>query len=521
MPVQISILPRLYKDSVSLMQTSALVLQNNGIKQVSIVMGSAANIDLLREAGLITHSALNAGPNDVIIAVEGDDDDTAHKAIEQAIELLKQSANLSSDSDDSDEVKVSTLNMAYTKQGDANLAVIATPGDYAASEALKAINLGLNVMIFSDNVSAADERYIKECALKKDVIVMGPDCGTAIINGVPLAFANEVKRGAVGVVGASGTGIQQITSLIDNLGGGISHAIGTGGHDVSLAVGGISMLQGIRLLASDEQTKVIVIVSKPPHPEVCKAVVAEAKTCGKPVVINFIGPEWNAFSSENITFVRTLEDAAVAALAHLPGNFASVDSLDIFQHPKNISNASDTIASGRKWVRGVFTGGTFCYEATYLLGNALSKIKSNTPIESEQAIQNPWESVGHTLIDMGDDVFTRGKPHPMIDPTLRLERLKKEIMDPETAIILFDVVLGYGAHSNPAMELAKIISDSRSCQSGNCGGPLFIGFVCGTQDDLQQLQKQQEVLINAGVILTATNARAVEMVLKFKNNLSS
>ncbi|MGE4194467.1 MAG: acyl-CoA synthetase FdrA [Pseudodesulfovibrio sp.] len=499
MPIKMSVMPKFYKDSVSLMQTAAAVMREGGLSQVSIVMGSPANLALLREAGLVGPEGLDAGANDLIIAVEGEAEAAVDKAVEQAVALLRAGARDADEAEGEGAPARNGLGAGLDRNPEANLAVIATPGEYAAAEALKAVRQGLNVMLFSDNVTAADERCIKEAARERGLLVMGPDCGTAIIDGVPLAFANVVARGSVGVVGASGTGIQQITTLLDNLGGGISHAIGTGGHDLSAEVGGISMLQGIAMLAEDPGTKVIVIVSKPPHPEVCEAVIAAAAASGKPVVANFIGPEWSTHVGGDILFVRTLEDAAVAAL-RLAGNA---------EPPAGLLDATGDLPApgrGRRWIRGVYTGGTFCYEATYLLGERLGAIRSNTPVRPGETLSDPWRSLGHTLVDMGDDVFTRGRPHPMIDPSLRLDRMRKEAGDPETAVVLFDLVLGHGSHPDPATGVAEVIRESRA----GGGGPVFVGFVCGTSGDPQGFEAQKTILREAGAVLARTNARAVD-----------
>src|SRR4030095_10708603 len=139
---------------------------------------------------------------------------------------------------------LSSIALGLERAEDADIALISVPGDYAAAEALKALAQGLNVMLFFDNVAIADERAIKLYARARTLLVMGPDCGTAIVNGVPLGFANVVRRGDIGLVAASGTGLQEVTCRIHNLGGGISQAIGTGGRDLKDAGGGMPVLQG-------------------------------------------------------------------------------------------------------------------------------------------------------------------------------------------------------------------------------------------------------------------------------------
>ena len=343
-----------------------------------------------------------------------------------------------------------SLEMALAERPTANLALISTPGDYAAAEAMKALRLGLNVMLFSDNVGLEDEISLKRYAQGHDLMVMGPDCGTAIVDGIPLGFANAVRRGVIGAVAASGTGLQQVTCLIDRWGQGISQAIGTGGHDLSARVGGITMLQGLKALAADPGTRVVVLISKPPDPEIAARVLAAAEAAGKPIVVSFLGADPATLRRPNVHPVRTLEDAASLAVALAGGRRPDPET-------GPAAAASAQLAPGQRYVRGLYSGGTFCYEALLLLTEALGRVASNTPLEPDCRLADVWQSEGHTAIDLGDDVFTRGRPHPMIDQTLRIERIQKEAADPEVAVILFDVVLGYGAHADPAAELGPAL----------------------------------------------------------------
>src|SRR5207253_1932086 len=384
--------------------------------------------------------------------------------------------------------------MALGEAPKANLALISVPGDYAAAEAMKALRLGLNVMLFSDNVSGADEVALKRYARSRGLLVMGPDCGTAIIDGVPLGFANAVRRGAVGVVGASGTGTQQVTCLVHRAGGGISHAIGTGGHDLSQEVGGITMLAGLEKLAADPDTKVIVLISKPPAAAVAKQVLAKAKAAGKPVVVTFVGA---AIDEKGVHGARTLEEAAAAAVALSKGRKPSYRAPAI-KAPRIKFKAS------QRYIRGLFSGGTFCYEASALIGNAWS----NAPLDPKRRIKDVWKSRENTLIDLGDDVFTRGRPHPMIDHRLRNERLLAEAADPEVAVILMDVVLGYGAHPDPAGEMAPAIRKAHEIARKQRRPLAIVGFVCGTDEDPQGLARQEAALREAGMLLESSNARA-------------
>ena len=492
------LLPNLYRDSVSLMQLSAALGKLPGVEQASAVMATPGNLEFLRQAGL-DDGDIAPRPNDLLVAVRG----KSTAQLEAALASALSSLNNESARDVQGvvaEAPLRSLQMALARSPAANLALISVPGDYAAAEAMKALRLGLHVMLFSDNVALADEVALKRYADGKGLLVMGPDCGTAIVDGVPLGFANAVRRGAVGVVGASGTGMQQVTSLVHRRGGGISHAIGTGGHDLGKDVGGITMLRGLALLARDEDTKAIVLISKPPSPAIAREVIAAARKAGKPVVINFIGSTDDP-SGGNLHVSRTLDDAASAAVALAKGRKPSRASSSPLKLPKL------KFKRGQRYIRGLFSGGTFCYEASALLGD----VWSNAPVDPKRAIEDPWKSREHTLIDLGDDVFTRGRPHPMIDLRLRNERMLEEAADPQVAVILLDVVLGYGSHADPAAELVPTIEKAQGIGRKKGRNLAVVASVCGTDEDPQGLEREEAALREAGVLLTESNASAARL----------
>jgi succinyl-CoA synthetase alpha subunit len=504
------VIKNLYRDSVSLMQFSEKLRALEGIRQASAVMASENNISLLVEAGLLP-APVSPSPNDLLIVVEGREDASVSAALDQAEAMLKQKSTEAGEGGVR-QVPARSLEMGLASMPSANLVLISTPGEYAAAEARKALQLGLHVMMFSDNVSMEQEIPLKEYARDHDLLVMGPDCGTAIINGIPLGFANVVRRGDIGVVAASGTGLQQVTSLIDRFGAGISQAIGTGGHDLKSEVGGITMLQGIAALTADPSTKVILLVSKPPSPDVMKKVLEKAEQSGKPVVVEFIGADPAAITRANITGVRTLEDAALASVNLSKGKAVKKFSRSLPAKYKSlVEPARKKLKKGQKYIRGLFSGGTFCYETVLLLSEALGKVYSNTPIKKDEKIPNVWKSLEHTVIDLGDDLFTQGRPHPMIDFRLRNERILQEADDPETAVILLDIVLGYGSNMDPAGELVPAILEAQKIASKGKRNVIFVGSVCGTDSDPQNLSRQEALLGEAGVILTDSNAQAARL----------
>ncbi|WP_431224202.1 acyl-CoA synthetase FdrA [Serratia sp. L9] len=501
MSVMHKVFANLYQDSVSLMQISAQISQLPGIEQASVVMGTEMNLAQLRDAGL--DDGCKAGPNDLVVAVHGEE-----AACLDALEIVHQRLTSKPQENGTDggpcAPQLVSLEMAAEQQPDINLALISVPGDYAAAEAIKALHLGMNVMLFSDNVSLEQEKQIKLLAQSKNRLVMGPDCGTAIINGLPLGFANVVKAGSIGIVGASGTGLQEVSCRIDQLGAGISQALGTGGHDLHEEIGGISMLHGLQALASDPATQVIVLISKPPARPVAERILERAQACGKPVVVNFLGAAPEDINRPGVTAAATLADAAGIAVALANGSAAPGSAMLIPpQDVQMLQQASAPLAPARRAIRGVFAGGTFCYEGQLLCQQQGFSAASNTPVKGNTRLADIWRSQGHTLIDMGDDDFTRGRPHPMIDPTLRNQRIVAELNDADTAVVLFDLVLGYGAAAEPATELLALLS-----QHDRTAGPVLIAHVCGTEADPQQRSRQVAALSQAGVLVADCNAQA-------------
>jgi succinyl-CoA synthetase alpha subunit len=500
----------LYRDSVALMQFSEKLRVLDGVKQASAVMATENNISLLVEAGLLG-AAVPPSPNDLMIVVEGRDEAAVNAALDQAEALLKAKSTAGGDGVVRD-VPPRSIEMGLESMSAANLVLISTPGEYAAAEARKALQLGLHVMMFSDNVSLQDEISLKQYAREHGLLVMGPDCGTAIINGVPLGFANVVRRGSIGVVAASGTGLQQVTSLIDRLGAGITQALGTGGHDLKSDVGGITMLQGIAALTADPDTKVILLVSKPPSPDVMKNVLAAAGRSDKPVVVDFIGADPASITAGQVIGVKTLEEAATAAVKLSQGKAVTRSSGALSPALKaQAKRLAKGLKAKQRYIRGLFSGGTFCYETLLLLDETLGVVYSNTPIKKENRLPDVWKSQKHTAIDLGDDLFTQGRPHPMIDFRLRNDRIVQEAADPETAVVLLDIVLGHGSNLDPAGELVPAIEKAHKVAARAKRKLIFMGSVCGTESDPQNLSRQEAQLAAAGVVLTQSNAQAARL----------
>jgi FdrA protein len=485
--------PNKYQDSVTLMQVAVKLRALEGIDDASLMMGTEPNKEMLRDAGLLTPEGQAAGPNDLIVALRG-----TESAVEAAAGQLESLLAVEVATGEAGRREVPhTLAAGLAAFPEANLVLISTPGLYAAAEARKALLAGRHVMVFSDNVSLEDERALKALATERGLLLMGPDCGTAIIGGVPLGFANVVRRGVIGVVGASGTGMQEVTSLVDRYGQGISHAIGTGSHDLSERINGAMTLAGLEALLDDPGTSVVVLVSKPPHPVAADRVLALAARAAKPVVVAFLGAsrrDTPHMQGANLLPVETLEDAARQAVELAGGTTPLVeDAVTAAQ------DAARQLRPGQRYVRGLFSGGTFCYEAMLLLQPSVGTVRSNTPLTPDLALPDPHRSEGHVCLDLGSDEFTVGRPHPMIDMTARAERILSEAEDPEVAVLLLDVVLGYGAHPNPAGVLSEAIKEARSRAAAGGRTLPVIAHICGTEGDPQGLEAQRQLLATVAV----------------------
>ncbi len=493
-----------YKDSVAAMRIAQTVSAGAGLARVSLLMGTPANKDILAQAGLLAPVLADASPMDMMIVVEG-----ADPAVEPALAQIEDLLDKRETAPASGAVQAGprSLALGVERLQGANLAQISVPGPYAAAEAFKALRLGLHVFLFSDNVPLAEERAIKQLAARKNLLVMGPDCGTALIAGVPLGFANAVRRGSIGLVGASGTGMQELSCRIHALGAGISHGIGTGSRDASAEIGGATLLQGIALLARDPETRVIVIVSKPPAPAVAERALAAAHACGKPVVVLFLGSKLE--SGGGVYTVATLEDAAHAALAlargATPGPAAAA--------PAGAAGMAK-LAGSQRYLRGLYSGGTYCTEALLVWNEAGIAAWSNAPIDAALHLPPRVASREHTAIDLGADEFTLGRPHPMIDFSQRRERLLQEARDPGVAAVVLDVVLGYGAHADPASELAPAVREARAIAAREGRNLLVLGFLCGTEADPQGLAGQGEKLTEAGMQLLPNSTAAARFAAR-------
>ena len=494
-----------YYDSVFLMRVAKNLSEQEGILDAVVLMGTEKNKELLADFGAGAEEVSSATPNDLILALKAESRQALTSALGDIDQWLHPAAAGGST------FAVRTLDEALARQPHSNLAVISVPGAYAAREAKKALESGLNVFLFSDNVPIESERSLKEYARERGLIVMGPDCGTALIAGIGFGFANVVRRGPIGVIGASGSGIQEFSTLVHRNGSGISHAIGTGSRDLSDSVGGISALAALDGLEADRQTQVIAIISKPPGALALANLVPRILQCPKPVITCFLGFEENHLPAamRNRT-ARTLNEAAALSIEIAIGKQPPYFKLDSARFQELIHREREGMKPEQQYIRGVFAGGTFCYQAQQVLLEAGIVAHSNAPLQGNVKLQDCLRSAEHTLVDMGSDEFTVGRPHPMIDSSLRRERILAEAEDPEVMILLLDFVLGFNSSPDPAGELAPSIAAAQRAAKKRGGSLSVVASVCGTEEDPQDFQQQVKRLKDAGVVVFPSGAEAAQ-----------
>jgi FdrA protein len=483
-----------YRDSVSLMQLSREVLQLSGVADVAVVMATPLNQGLVEEQGFDIPDDLS--PDDLVVAVRAATSEQATRAV--AVVQQRLSEGPSAQADHSSELEPRTFRSATRADPSLNLAIVSVPDQHAAYETRAALDAGLNVFCFSSGVSLEDEVALKRWADRSDLLLMGPDCGTAILDGIGYGFANIVARGSVGIVAASGTGLQQTCCLLAASGVGVSQAIGVGSRDLSDEVGGIMTRRALRLLASDDRTQIILLLSKPPGPATRDRVAEWVAETGREGVVAFLGVDGGtAAPGGNVEVVGSLEDAARRGAELADGRW---EDPPLPQVPTT-----------RGFVRGLFSGGSLCYEAMTVVAEALGEVRSNIPLRPGWPVVDVANPGGHAFIDFGHEDFNAGRPHPMIDPSLRNARFVEDARDPEVGTIVMDVILGRGAHADPAGDLAPLIEAGRRIRRGDLA---VIVSLCGTDADPQGHAAQRRRLEAAGAIVTRSAAQAARAALR-------
>jgi FdrA protein len=477
------------------MQLQRSLSQLEGVDDAGVVMGTEENKEILAHIDLDTPEVKAAKSDDLVIVVRAVDEEAALGAIGQVDELLTRKR-----SEVDQEYRPKTLVSAAEMMPDASWVLISVAGRFAANVARQALELGKHVFLFSDNVSVEDEVSLKAQAAEKGLLVMGPDCGTAIISGIGLGFANKIRKGPIGVVAAAGTGLQQVTTRIHQLGSGITHGIGTGGRDLKEPVGAATFLMAMDVLARDPGTRVITLVSKPPAPKMAEKVIRQARKINKPVVINFIARKPTMRRDGNLWFATGMDDAAALAveLANKMPDLTGAPELPI-----------DKFAKGQKYFRGLFSGGTLAYEAQFLLEDYVGRVWANAPINKENKLKDSLVSEEHSIVDLGEDEFTVGRLHPMMDNEMRIRRLLEEAKDPEVAVIMMDVVIGYGSHADPASELGPAVAKAKEIAAKDGRYLEVVVVATGTDKDPQVLDKQIEQMRAGGAWVSSSNEEVI------------
>ncbi len=496
-----------YADSVTLMGILDAVKKRNGVSLAEVQMGTPANLEVMSELGFDIPAS--AGANDLIIAIEADDEAALKAAQEDVMNRLDRKHG-------ADDESFNSVDEVDTADG-WNLCQISLPGEYAAAEAKKAINKGMDVFIFSDNVSIEEELELKQLGYEKDVLVMGPDCGVGMLDGIALATMSLVNQGPVGIVGASGSGAQEVACIVEKAGSGISALIGTGGRDLYPQIGGLSMIKGMMRLAQDPETKVIVLVSKLADRTVMDKVLTEADKIEKPVVAIFLGGDKSLFEAHKVYGTLSLEEAALKALELCEVSCEGFSFSD--EQIKEIVNREMAkYAPEQKFMRGIYCGGTFAEESLIYLKehNPDSKLYFNMKTRYALQLDSHLKSQEHSLVDLGSEEFTIDAPHPVFDPELRLKRFRQEAADPEVAVILLDFITAPGVHEDPISPFAKACAEAIKARNGAL---TVIASICGSANDPQDIVKCGKELVDAGVILTGSNFQSTLLASAFMKAL--
>ncbi len=492
-----------YYDSVFLMGVNARLSSVKGVQKTAVLMASEKNKEILRDFAIESPEFDAAQPNDLVIAVMAETD----QLVEEVLSNVDRAFMVSEGAEK--RKSVPTLEEALVQQPQANIVSISIPGEYAAREAHKALDAGLHVFIFSSNVTIEDELALKQKAVEKNLFVMGPDCGTSMIGGTGLGFTNVVRPGPIAVIGASGTGLQEFTSQVHHAGSGISHAIGIGTNDVTDKIGGLTAFSALKALEANEKTNVIAFVSKPVGLKMLEKFENKFKTCKKPIVCCFLGAKDLPDGHQHLKYTRTIDDAVLAALDFteqetLPGRVLSLTEED----KSRIEQEKRKWDEKQKYLRGIFAGGTFCYQSQQILRDEGIAVYSDSPLEIKYKLEDPEKSMAHSIVDMGSEYFTIGKPHPMIDGFLRKQRIITESLDPEVAVIILDFILGYNASPDPVGDLVEVIEQAKHNALDRNAHLTFIASVCGTELDPQDMDLQIQLLEEQGVIVFTSNAKA-------------
>jgi succinyl-CoA synthetase alpha subunit len=508
LPVFNLVKPNFFRDSIQLMRLSEEAKKVAGVQDAVVSMGTPTNKLLMKQMGLLGKEGADAGEGDMVLALRLSSDVNSAETIKEVQRLVTAPPSQAPDARAGETFY--GIETALERHPEANLAVVSVPGQQAFTPSMELLKKGINVHLFSDHVPIDQEYDLKSYASSHGLLLMGPGAGTSIIHGVGIGFANAVKRGNIGIVAAAGTGLQEASVLLDGIGLGVSEAFGVGGSDVSERIGGIMTKQCLGLLEGDKRTALIMIIAKTPTRKVMEEIMvfAESKT-SKPMVACFLGLSTPRGGAGRIRQCSTLH-SAVAAAARISGKtptdrFAREMSMSQDQLAKLAKQLSTGLTKQQKYVRGLYSGGTLAHETLLVFRELVGEAYSNTPLSRRFALRDPASSRGNSIVDMGDEFFTAGRAHPMIDPTLRRLRLLQEARDNSVAVIMLDVVLGYGSSSDPGGALAGAIVEATDEAKKNRRKLIVMAHICGSLSDSQSFKDQAKKLSEAGVHLFPTN----------------
>lgn len=499
----------LMRDSLQLMKISEELKKMPGVLEAIAAMGSQTNKEIAKDIGLLLPEIEATTDSDLFIAVAAESEDALSKALEKAKELLTAPAT-------SGEMEYIDVESAISALPDANLAIVSVPGEFAKDVAMKFLQRGIHVHLFSDHVPEEDEVELKKFAYEHGLFVLGPGAGTSIINGKAIAFANAVKRGNIGIVAAAGTGLQEVSTLVSKMGAGVSQGLGVGGGDVKNYVGGLMTKLSLKYLEADEDTKVIAFVSKPPQDETLKEILNYIATqTSKPIVLGIMGKASISVPNElvgRVSIARTLHATALEAVRLLDaGAYARAKEQFTIPYESLVQKLKpiwERQKPEQKYIRALYTGGTLTSEALMIFDELELEIYSNAPLKGQKKLENPFKSYRHSVVDLGEEEFTAGRAHPMIDPTIRRLRIVEEAKDPEVSVLLMDFVLGYGSHPDPAGAHLDSIRQAKRIAEKEGRELAVIAYVLGVEEDPQKYSEQKAKLESAGAIVLPTNAIA-------------
>jgi len=504
-----------YYDSVTLMRISQEVKSMDGVKDVLVGMGTTLNKDMARSMGILSEEAAGVGNNDLFIVFSLEDGENPQNIFERIEALLNPEHSESAEG-----YNPITLREGLKYAPEGNIVLISLPGQYVYEEAKFALENNRHVMIFSDNVPINQELELKQIAVEKGLLLMGPDCGTAIINKIPLGFANIVRKGSIGIVGASGTGIQEVSALIHRKGRGIAQAIGVGGRDLKDEIGGLMMIQGVKALIDDSQTEVIVIISKPPSASVAKKIMNLAKRSQKPVVVDFVGDvEAHDFhyGNSNVYLCETLEETALRAIALVQGenkanSICTKDQKRLEEIEEKAAEESEKYGQGQKYILGLFAGGTLASETISIIEKNLGTVYSNIHRDPVCRVIPDDKTSMHLCVDLGEDAYTVGRPHPMIDMSTRNQWIEESINE-DVAVLLIDIVFGSGANKDPVGAMEEALAEAKKSMEEKGKHLTIICSICGTENDIQDYERAKKRLEALDVIVAESNAHGADLAV--------